>query len=593
MDICVAVIAPQGSPTLDACLAAFRDGGARPTVIDIGPDGAGMARNRALAACRGEVLALVEDDVAVGPHWHEALEASWKQAADTVAVVGGPLRLRVLGERPSWLAAEFDGGLGVLDLGPQRLELDLGARTMLGGNVSFRCDALRGAGGFWPARGHPDGRDWFSDEHHAQQSLGEFGWRGCYEPTVAAERLVIAADLRAGALVRRRARYGARLAAVGGGRPTRTAARALATGAVAALLSRDRARRVERAARAAENLGVLAGARVAARDFEPVASRTPFRPSVPLPARRRRGQRHDGALILLYHRVADTVDDPLRLSVSQRAFEEQLDVLVATRRVVTLEQVAAERESGTLALTFDDGYRDNATAAAPALALRRLPWTLFASTGHVEQGRAFWWDEVTHAFATARAPVAAELRLALPGGSRAWRVASPTTRRRARGALLAALQGLDPDAIAAAVGNLRRWAGSETEAGAPPMIPMSTEELRGLAASGVAIGAHTRTHRGLAYASVEDQRAEIVGSRDDLERWLGKPPTSFSYPFGVPGADLNATTMRIVRETGFSCAVVNSPAPVEPTSDPFCLPRVAVPNLGGEAFAQWLVALEC
>jgi hypothetical protein len=51
--------------------------------------------------------------------------------------------------------------------------------------------------------------------------------------------------------------------------------------------------------------------------------------------------------------------------------------------------------------------------------------------------------------------------------------------------------------------------------------------------------------------------------------------------------------MRIVRETGFSCAVVNSPAPVEPTSDPFCLPRVAVPNLGGEAFAHWLVALEC
>jgi peptidoglycan/xylan/chitin deacetylase (PgdA/CDA1 family) len=107
----------------------------------------------------------------------------------------------------------------------------------------------------------------------------------------------------------------------------------------------------------------------------------------------------------------------------------------------------------------------------------------------------------------------------------------------------------------------------------------------------VAIGAHTRTHRGLAYASPEDQRAEIATSRDDLERWLGRPPTSFAYPFGVPGADLDAVTMRIVRETGFSCAVVNAPGAVGPKSDRFALPRAAVPDLDGDAFARWLDAL--
>jgi peptidoglycan/xylan/chitin deacetylase (PgdA/CDA1 family) len=391
-----------------------------------------------------------------------------------------------------------------------------------------------------------------------------------------------------GALVRRRARYGARLAAVGGGRSTTTAARGLAAGIVGPLLSRHRALAIERAARGAENLGALAGARLAARDFEPVATRTPFRPSVPPPARTRRRRRRagDGALILLYHRVAHTVDDPLGMCVSPSAFAEQLDVLAATRRIVTLEELAAQREPGTVAITFDDGYRDNATTAAPALAARGLPWTLFASTGHLDERRAFWWDEVTRAFAATHPESPAELRLALPGGPRAWRVATPATRIRARDALLAALQGLHPDAIAVAVDGLLEWARPTGEPGLPP--PMTVSELCELARTGVAIGAHTRTHRGLAYASPDEQRMDIGRSRDDLERWLGRPPTAFAYPFGVPGADVDASAMRIVRELGFACAVVNAPGFIGARSDAFALPRVAVAGLRGEAFARWL-----
>src|SRR5436190_6832316 len=81
VDIGVAVIARPESPTLDACLTALHDAGATAEVIEIGSDGPGMARNRALAACRGEVLALVEDDVAVRQDWREALEASWTRTA--------------------------------------------------------------------------------------------------------------------------------------------------------------------------------------------------------------------------------------------------------------------------------------------------------------------------------------------------------------------------------------------------------------------------------------------------------------------------------------------------------------------------------
>ena len=63
MELCVAVVARPGAPGLAACLAAL---GAPARVETVGADGAGMARNRALAACTGDVLALVEDDVVVG-----------------------------------------------------------------------------------------------------------------------------------------------------------------------------------------------------------------------------------------------------------------------------------------------------------------------------------------------------------------------------------------------------------------------------------------------------------------------------------------------------------------------------------------------
>jgi peptidoglycan/xylan/chitin deacetylase (PgdA/CDA1 family) len=586
----VAVIARPASTTLTSCLEALATAGVVAEVFRIGTDGPGMARNRALAGGECDVLALVEDDVAVGRDWCDGLRASWTMAADDIAVIGGPLRLRILGQRPTWLSSGVEGTLGVLDLGDRALDLDLGTRTLLGGNVSFRCDALRGAGGFWPARGHPDVRDWFSDEHHAQQALGELGWHGAYEPRLGAERLVPAAGLRARGLVRRRARYGARLAAVGGGRSKRTAARALVAATAGALLTRDPACAVERAARAAENLGALAGARAVARDFEPVAARTPFRPSVPPPARRQssraRRRSSDGALILLYHRVADAAHDPLRLCVPPKLFGEQLDVLATARRVVSLEELAIEREPGSVAISFDDGYDDNATNAAPALAARRLPWTLFVSTGHVEERRCFWWDEVASLFAGASQNAPAQLRLEMPGGARAWRPATPATRVRVRQSLLAAMQGLSPDSITAAIAGLRAWARSEADTGAPR--PMSVSELRDLARSGVSIGAHTRTHRGLAYASAHEQRADIWRSREDLERWLGRAPKGFAYPFGVPGADVDATTVRLVREAGFDFAVLNAPGLARPRSDAFALPRAAVPPVDGDAFARWL-----
>src|SRR5205814_2041654 len=125
-------------------------------------------------------------------------------------------------------------------------------------------------------------------EHHAQRELAQSGWSIRYEPSARAERRIVPAR----GLIARRARYGARLGAIGHARTPAAAARQAASslaGAAAALARADRAQATERLARAAENAGVLAGERLAHKQLAP-AGHSPFRAQIPSgrPARERR-----------------------------------------------------------------------------------------------------------------------------------------------------------------------------------------------------------------------------------------------------------------------------------------------------------------
>jgi peptidoglycan/xylan/chitin deacetylase (PgdA/CDA1 family) len=262
--------------------------------------------------------------------------------------------------------------------------------------------------------------------------------------------------------------------------------------------------------------------------------------------------------VLVYHRIAELDEDPMRLAVSPEHWAEQLEVLRA-REVVAVDAVASgEAPPGALAVTVDDGYED-------ALVLKDagIPVTLFVSTGHVEEGRSFWWDQVTVA-CRRREGVLAE------AGDRAW-ILGPVARPH----LTAWLQARSPAEIDRALGAI----------GAPVADrALTVEELRDLAGH-ITLGAHTRTHRSLRHASPAEQRAEVERSRDDLERWTGRRPTAFAYPFGIPGEAWDATSRAAVRDAGFGCAVQIGPGR---SGDPFAVPRRVVPDVGGEAFARWL-----
>jgi peptidoglycan/xylan/chitin deacetylase (PgdA/CDA1 family) len=102
--------------------------------------------------------------------------------------------------------------------------------------------------------------------------------------------------------------------------------------------------------------------------------------------------------ILTYHRVNDDPDD--FLSVSPAVFEQHMACLARDAHVVSLAEAVGYLESGrtppprTVAVTFDDGYRDNHSDAFPILKKYNIPATVFVVHDYVGTDRVFpWYDE--------------------------------------------------------------------------------------------------------------------------------------------------------------------------------------------------------
>lgn len=102
--------------------------------------------------------------------------------------------------------------------------------------------------------------------------------------------------------------------------------------------------------------------------------------------------------ILTFHSL-DPSGSPI--SIEPGVFRRQLDWLAAAGvRVVSVNQLLGlSDQAPCVALTFDDGFANFSTQAAPLLLERGLPATLFVVTGHV--GRDNRW----HGRGDARVPV--------------------------------------------------------------------------------------------------------------------------------------------------------------------------------------------
>jgi peptidoglycan/xylan/chitin deacetylase (PgdA/CDA1 family) len=291
-----------------------------------------------------------------------------------------------------------------------------------------------------------------------------------------------------------------------------------------------------------------------------------------------------GTLVLLYHRVAALERDPYELAVHPERFAQHCDVLRRRGAVVPLRETGGL--SPTIAITFDDGYADNAAAACGVLESAGLPATFFISTGRLGERSEIWWDRLERIL-LASEPLADHIDVEIDG-RRLWAdVRSPSARIRVHQALYVRLRPLRPNIIEAILTAVESQLGVQTSDRGTHRW-MTFEELRALSVTpGVDVGAHTRAHPMLAHLTESEQWLEIDGSRRDLEQLLERSIDLFSYPFGGPGAFTSGTTT-LVRKSGYAMACSGTGGLAHPEDYPFAVPRNVVGDWDGTQFGEWL-----
>jgi len=266
--------------------------------------------------------------------------------------------------------------------------------------------------------------------------------------------------------------------------------------------------------------------------------------------------------VLMYHRVHP---DPHVLNVHPERFAAQMALLRELGEPIALGDLVDRLRSGfplpsrAIVVTFDDGYRDNATHALPILKAHGIPATFFLTASHVGTRTPLWWDRV---------------RLGLRGPlevAQAWpELGRPTgTRGTEIDRVIRELKKLPTDRRLALIERICR----PVDGG--DRLMMTWDEVQTLLQAGMEVGSHTFTHPILARTEPAEARREIAHSKTFLEERLGVPIRHFAYPNGGRG-DFTPAQKAMVAAAGYESAVSTVEGLVSRRSHPFALERMGI-----------------
>jgi len=198
-------------------------------------------------------------------------------------------------------------------------------------------------------------------------------------------------------------------------------------------------------------------------------------------------------------------------------------------------------------VTFDDGFRNNLTHAAPLLARYGVPAILFVSTGYLGTRRVLWPQELYEI--AVRWP---REEIPHPGGTTMFSLAGG---RRARAKQLCEKAKRVPMAtVAAYLEALRREAPlPEGLADTDEYEFLTWEQMRRWVSLGFDVGSHGVNHWILTGCREQELRRELEDSKRDIEQRLGVACTSFCYPNGGP-RDWSVEAATAVQAAGYRLA---------------------------------------
>jgi peptidoglycan/xylan/chitin deacetylase (PgdA/CDA1 family) len=221
-----------------------------------------------------------------------------------------------------------------------------------------------------------------------------------------------------------------------------------------------------------------------------------------------------------------------------------------------------------LAITFDDGFRNNYENAYPILKMFDIPATIFLTTGYIDNQTPPWFIRFRYLFMKTKKafyqfPTENDVLFLPMHTTQQKRLASDrimhylqTCPNRQRLILMEKFaDDLEVDDFRSLNDMMLSW----------PQITAMSED-------GISFGAHTVNHPILSTLSKNEAEQEILNSKRVIQMRTGRPVTAFAYPFGQKH-HYNKAVISILQRSSFEYALTTELGPITPKSNLYQINR--------------------
>ena len=265
-------------------------------------------------------------------------------------------------------------------------------------------------------------------------------------------------------------------------------------------------------------------------------------------------------LVIMYHGVtANNYDPPVWTQLPVATFRDQLEFLLTEYVFVSLgDVVAAIRNDAQLPeravlITFDDGLKNNFTAAFPVLVELALSAAIFLTVDYVESDEILWVDELFFLLLSAvRNKISVNLHDAVAGEY--MKSGKP---EEAYAIMVEKLKRSGVETRTKIMEHLRELVPLDLKALREDFGMLGWSDIHTMQQSGlVEFGVHTATHRILAELTEDEWKKELFRPKQTLENKLNREIATFCYPNGRPGIDYRQEHVEYLRKVGYACAFI-------------------------------------
>jgi peptidoglycan/xylan/chitin deacetylase (PgdA/CDA1 family) len=291
----------------------------------------------------------------------------------------------------------------------------------------------------------------------------------------------------------------------------------------------------------------------------------------------------DTLAILLFHGVVERDDHPLRnynrKHLEKESFANILKDIKAQGTALSFDDVIKFHNAGepyppkSFVVTFDDGFENNLSVAAPVLADFNIPATVYITTDFVDNNRMSWIDRIEWAIEET-----ASIGLTLPWNSDQIIAQEVDEKRILLDNIRTHIKtdsSADPDELATSIqrqcGLPETWSTDDALD-----LKLTWPQVRELENDSLfTVGGHTHTHAILSFLDENELADEIDTSLTLLHENAGVGNTHYSYPEGLAHC-YSDTVIEALKVRGVECCPTAIDGVNTPDIDLFNLKRVPV-----------------